>query len=127
MKKKLVWAVLIVSLGFNLFLVGDWLLTKQWNEPSAEEAIILSEMVHRTVESEDYQKIADSEEILAIDRGIDKATGGMFPYHFYVSVRTDEQTHLFYCDSPDCSTMDNEGWGYSIYQDEETRLPFREE
>ncbi|OHX51863.1 hypothetical protein [Planococcus faecalis] len=71
------------------------------------------------------QKIAASEEVLAIDRGLDKATGGAFPYYFYVNVRTDQQSYLFYCDGPECSTMDNEGWGYSIYEDEDTRLPFR--
>ncbi|OHX51853.1 hypothetical protein [Planococcus faecalis] len=125
MKKKLVLGLLIVSLGINLVVLGNWWVTQQWNTPSAEEAIILSEMVQRTVDSEDYQKIAASEEVLAIDRGLDKATGGAFPYYFYVNVRTDQQSYLFYCDGPECSTMDNEGWGYSIYEDEDTRLPFR--
>lgn len=123
MKKKLVVVLLIVSLGVNLFLLGDWFVSNQWNEPSAEEAIILSEMLQRTVESDDYQKIADKEKILAIDAGIDKAKGGQFPYYLYTNVRTAEQNYLFFCDDPACSTVDNEGWGYSIYQDEDTRLP----
>ena len=126
MKKKFVVGLLIVSLGINLILLGDWLLFKQWFEPSAEEAIILSEMVQRTVESEDYKAIAAREEIIAIDRGMDKAKGGVFPYYFYVSVRTDQETHLFFCNDTKCSTMENGAWTYSVYKDEEPRLPFSE-
>ena len=126
MKKKLVAGLLIVSLGINLFLLGDWLFIKQWTEPSSEETIILSEMVQRTIESDDYKSIADKENIIAIDRGMEKAKGGAFPYYFYVSVRTDQETYLFFCNNAECSTMENGAWTYSMYQDEEPRLPFKE-
>jgi hypothetical protein len=37
---------------------------------------MLSEMVQKTVESEDYKKIAEKENIIAIDKSIDKNKGG---------------------------------------------------
>ncbi len=37
---------------------------------------MLSEMVQKTVEIEDYKKIAEKENIIAIDKSIDKNKGG---------------------------------------------------
>jgi hypothetical protein len=79
-------------------------------------------MIQKTVESEDYNKI--EEKIVSIDTGIDKNKGGVFPYCFEVSVRTDKQTYLFYCNNDQCSKMAIGGWTYSIYEDENLRLPF---
>jgi hypothetical protein len=124
MKKKIVLVLLIISLGMNLYILGNWFLFEQWYEPSEKEKVILSEMVQKTVESEDYKKLEEKENIIAIDTGIDKNKGGVFPYYFGVSVRTDKQTYLFYCNNDQCSKMENEGWTYSIYEDENPKLPF---
>lgn len=120
MKKKLVLVLLIVSLGINLFLLGDWLLF----QPTAEEEIALSEMVQKTVESADYQEIASKEKVIAIDRFLEKSKGGTFPYNFGVNVYTDTQTHLFACTDTVCAAMESTGTMYSIYKDEDRRLPF---
>ncbi|MBT2667402.1 hypothetical protein J7J00_18150 [Bacillus sp. ISL-4] len=125
MKNKILLFLLIISLGVNLYIFGKWFLTEQWYEPSSEEKAILSEMVQKTVESEDYKKIAEKENIIAIDTSIDKNKGGVFPYYFDVSVRTDKQTYLFSCNNDQCSKMENGGWTYSIYQDESPRLPIK--
>ena len=123
-KKKIMLILLIVSLGVNLYIGGKWVLFERGYEPTPEEAIIMSEMVQKTVESEDYKDLAKKMKIIAIERDIDKYKGGAFPYNMEVSVRTDNQTYLFYCNDDQCSKMVNEGWTYSIYQDENPRLPF---
>lgn len=101
-------------------------MIEQWYEATPEEKIILSEMVQKTVESEDYKKIAEQEKVIAIDTGINKNKCGAFPYYFLVSVRTDKQTYLFSCNNKQCLEMENEEWTYSIYKDETPRLPFKE-
>ncbi|MGN8647303.1 hypothetical protein ACTNEO_14695 [Gracilibacillus sp. HCP3S3_G5_1] len=126
MKFKIVLVLLTLSIAVNLFILGKWLLVDQWYDPSPDEQIILSEMVQKTIESEDYEKIAKKENIIAIDTGIDKNKGGVFPYYFSVSVRTDKQTYIFTCFDDQCTKMDNGEWGYSIYEDEKPRLPFGE-
>lgn len=120
MKKKLLIGLLIVSLAINLFLLGDWLLF----QPTEEEEIALSEMVQKTVESADYQGIAARETVIAIDPWIEKSKGGAYPYYFGVNVYTDTQTHIFACTDTACSAMESAGTMYSIYQDEDPRLPF---
>ncbi|WP_350019572.1 hypothetical protein [Priestia flexa] len=125
MKNKVLFALLIISLGLNIYFFGKQLI-EQGYEPSTEEKVILSEMVQKTVKSEDYKKIAKKENIIAVDTNIDKNKGGSFPYYFGVSVRTDKQTYIFSCNNDQCSKMGNEGSTYSIYQDEKPRLPFKE-
>ncbi|WP_076371856.1 hypothetical protein [Peribacillus simplex] len=78
----------------------------------------------KTVESKEYKKLAEKENIIAIDANMNKNKGGMFPYYFGVSVRTDIQTYLFACSNEQCSEMESAGTTYSIYQDEELRIPF---
>lgn len=117
--------LLIVSLGVNLYIGGKWVLFERGYEPTPEEEIIMSEMVRKTIESEDYKNIAKKENIIAIDRGIDKYKGGAFPYNIGVSVRTDIQTYIFSCEDDQCSKMQNGEWTYSIYKDEEPRLPLK--
>lgn len=124
MKKKLVLVVLIISLSINLFLLGDWLLFKYGVQPTEEEEIILNEMVQKTVESNDYITIAKNEKVIAVESGMDKSKGGVFPYYFGVNVYTDKQTYIFSCQDMECSTMENTGTMYSIYMDEDSRLPF---
>ncbi len=126
MKTRLVFILLIVSLGINGYLLAKWMLIDQWYEPNDEEEIILSEMVQKTFESEDYQKIAEQEKIIAVDTSMDKNKGGVFPYYFMVSVRTDKQTYLFSCQNEQCTQMENSGETYSIYADEKPRLPFEQ-
>ena|SRR5690625_2063319 len=118
--------LLVISIAVNLFIFGKYLLIDQWYEPSEDENTILSEMVQKTVESEDYKRIANKEKVIAIDTGMDKNKGGVFPYYFDVSVSTDKQTYIFSCSDEQCSKMENEEWTYSIYEDEKTRLPFGE-
>ncbi|WP_415579320.1 hypothetical protein [Filibacter tadaridae] len=104
--------------------MGNWLLIEQWYTPSSEEKIILSEMIPKTVESEDYKKIDEDENIVAIEASMDRSRGGVFPYYFGVSVRTDKQTFIFSCSSKRCETMENGEWTYYRYTDEKPRLPF---
>ncbi|MGE7879725.1 hypothetical protein [Peribacillus muralis] len=125
MKNKLLITVLITSIAFNLFLFGRWFIFERAYEPSESEQVILSEMVQKTVEGEDYQKIAEKENIIAIDANLDKNKGGAFPYYLGVSVRTDKQTHLFSCDDDQCSEMESAGTAYSRYKDEEPSLPLK--
>lgn len=124
MKNKIVFILLIISLSINLYIAGKWVLVDQWYERDSEEDIILSEMVQNTVESKDYQKLATKENIMAINADMNKFDGGVFPYYFGVFVRTDKQTYQFACNNENCSEMENVGSGYSIYQDENPRLPF---
>lgn len=126
MKNKILVTLLMISIGFNLFLFGRWLIFEHAYEPSKNEQVILSEMVQKTVESQDYKKIAEKENIIAMDASLDKNKGGAFPYYFGVSVRTDQQTYLFFCNDDQCSEMEKGGWTYSIYQDESPRLPFKQ-
>ena len=125
MKKQILLLLLIISIGVNVYIGGKWLLFERGYEPTPEEAIIMSEMVQKTIESHDYKEIAKKETIRAIDREINKYKGGAFPYNMEVSVRTDKETYLFMCDDDQCSKMKNAGWTYSIYQDENPRLPLK--
>ena len=85
---------------------------------------MLSEMVQKTIKSNDYQAIASREKVIAIDGFMDKSKGGAFPFHFAVNVSTDTQTPIFSCTDAACSTMESAGTMYSIYKDEDRRLPF---
>ena len=59
--------MLSLSIALNLFILGKWLLIDQWYDMTSEEKVILSEMVQKTIESEDYKNIADKEKFIAID------------------------------------------------------------
>ena len=99
-------------------------MIEQWYTPSSGESVILSEMIQKTVECEDYKKIAESDKIIAVESSIDRNKGGVFPFYFSVDVRTDKQTYIFSCSNKQCDTMDNGSWTYSRYEDEKPRLPF---
>ena len=124
LKNKIIVTLLILSVSVNVFILGKWLLIDQWYTPTEEERIILSEMIQKTVESEGYKNIAETNKIIAIEGSIDRNKGGAFPYYFGISVRTDEQTYIFSCSNKQCDTMKNGQWTYSRYQDESPRLPF---
>lgn len=75
MKNKILITILIISIGFNLFLFGRWFIFEHAYEPSESEQVILSEMVLKTVESKEYKKLAEKENIIAIDANMDKNKG----------------------------------------------------
>lgn len=124
MKIKLIILLLAVSISINLYILGKYLLVDQWYKPSGDENTILSEMVQKTVESNDYERISDKEDVIAINTSMDKFKGGAYPYYFEVSVSTNKQTYLFYCKDDNCSQMELGGTTYSVYEDEAPRLPF---
>lgn len=125
MKNKLLVTLLIFSIGANIFLFGRWFFLEHAYEPSENEQVILNEMVQKTVESKEYKKLAEKENIIAIESHMDKNKGGKFPYYFEVSFRTDIQTYLFNCDNDQCTEIGSAGTTYSRYKDEEPRLPFK--
>lgn len=125
MKLKIITLLLIISIGIHLFTFGKSLLLEKPYQPTPEEKVLLSEMVVKTLQSEDYQKIAETQQVIAIDTSVDKNKGGVFPYYMVVSVRTDHQTYHFTCTDEKCQAMENGGWSYSIYKQEQPRLPFK--
>lgn len=94
--------------------------------PNEQDEIILGEMVQLTLESEDYQKIAEREKIYAITSGVDRNKGGAYPFHYGVMVKTDQQTYIFSCEDKTCSKVDNGEWTYSRYSEEDPVLPLKE-
>lgn len=126
MKKWIIVILFIFSIGANAFMLGQWLLFDQYYEPSKEEKVILGEMIVKTIESEDYKKISENEKVISVEPSIDKNKGGPFPHYFSINVRTEEQTYMFFCSDELCTEVVNEGWGYSRYKDEKTRIPFVE-
>ncbi|MFP3512262.1 hypothetical protein SB775_22020 [Peribacillus sp. SIMBA_075] len=75
MKIKILFTVLIISIGINLFLFGRWLIFEKAYEPSESEQAILRKMVQKTVESKEFKKLAEKENIIAIDANMDKNKG----------------------------------------------------
>ena len=125
-----IWAwriVLIISLAINIYLIGKWLLFDQWSVATNEEAIILSEMVQKTIESAEYQQIAEREDVISIHSDVNKWNGGVYPYYMSVYVATDVQTYIFSCHDKTCAQMSNGGWTYSKYSEEAPRLPLKVE
>jgi len=124
LKRKLLVILLVLSVATNLFVFGRWILVDQWATPSSEEKIILSELIQRTVESEDYKTI--EEPIVAIEATMDRNKGGVFPYYFAINVHTDEQKYVFSCSNEACDTMQIDSLAESRYQDESPRIPLTE-
>ncbi|CAH0312408.1 hypothetical protein SRABI133_04992 [Peribacillus simplex] len=58
------------QIGINLFLFGRWFIFEQAYEPSESEQAILSEMVQKTVESKEYIKLAEKENIILMQTWI---------------------------------------------------------
>jgi len=56
--------------------------------------------------------------VIAMEYGIDKLKGGVYPFNMEISVRTDKQTYLFFCSDKQFSSVENEGWNYSVYRDQ---------
>lgn len=93
--------------------------------PNEEDQIILGEMVQKTVASEDYESIPSEEEVISIETSVDKNKGGAYPYFYEVHVRTTQETYHFSCKDRKCSEVENGGWSYSVYEDEDPRLPLK--
>ncbi|AQX54722.1 hypothetical protein [Priestia flexa] len=123
MKKKVVKILLVISLGMNAYWLVKHYAFDRMYDPDEKEQIILNEMIQRTIESKDYQEIAKTKDIKAIESSMDKNKGGRYPYYFNVSVRTTEGTYLFGCSDEQCTDIEKYGETYSIYQDEKPRLP----
>lgn len=79
MKKKLLIGILTISIALNFFLLGKWYFFERGYEETEQEYKILGEMVVKTMESDDYKKIAEKEQILSINYGVDRYKGGVFP------------------------------------------------
>ena len=125
MKKRLILFLLIASVLLNVYHFGKDFWVGMYT-PNEKDQVILSEMVQLVIESEEYQKLAETEEIRAIATGVDRNKGGVYPYHYGVSVRTDKQTYLFSCQDKTCSKMGIGGWTYSRYSENEPVLPLKE-
>ncbi|MGK0700111.1 hypothetical protein ACR3I8_11425 [Priestia flexa] len=123
MKKKVVKILLVISLGMNAYWLIKHYAFDRMYDPDEKEQNILNEMIQKTIESKDYQEIAKTKDIKAIESSMDKNKGGRYPYYFNVSVRTTEGTYLFGCSDEKCTDVEKYGETYSIYQDEKPRLP----
>ncbi|MDT2046661.1 hypothetical protein [Priestia flexa] len=123
MKKKVVKILLVISLGMNAYWLVKHYAFDRMYDPDEKEQNILNEMIQKTIESKDYQEIAKTKDIKAIESSMDKNKGGRYPYYFNVSVRTTEGTYLFGCSDEKCTDVEKYGETYSIYQDEKPRLP----
>ncbi|MEK3995405.1 hypothetical protein MKY29_11685 [Psychrobacillus sp. FSL K6-2365] len=125
MKKGLLLFLLVVSVLLNVYHFGKDFWVGMYT-PNEKDQVILSEMVQLVVESEEYQKLADTEKIRAIEVGVDRNKGGVYPFHYGVSVRTDKRTYLFSCQDKTCSEMGIGGSTYSRYSENEPVLPLKE-
>lgn len=127
MNKGLWKGVLFVSLALNVFVIGKWVLFEKWYTPTKDEAIVLAEMIQKTVESDDYKSLLSlqDEDVVAITTYVNKMKGGVYPYYMEVNVTTNKQSYYFMCKDKTCNEMELGGWGYSRYSEEEPRLPLK--
>lgn len=93
--------------------------------PNEEDKVILGEMVQLVVESEEYQKLTETEKVYAITTFVDRNKGGRYPFHYDVIVKTDKESYLFGCKDESCSEMEIGGWMYSRYSEHEPVLPLK--
>ncbi|OEH55836.1 hypothetical protein AQ616_06560 [Oceanobacillus sp. E9] len=123
MKKKIFITLLIVSVCINIYFLGKWLLIDQWYVANEEDETILGEMVVKAINSNDYRDVSESEQIISIKTSVDRNKGGVFPYHYDISVLMDKQTHIFSCEDDRCTKVEKYGEMYSNYRDERSILP----
>ena len=123
--KKWFYGILIISIGFNIYHVGKNLWEGMYI-PNDEDSIILSEMTQLVVESDSYKRISENEKVYAIATGVDRNKGGVFPFHYGVSVRTDQQTYIFSCEDKTCGEVGIPETTYSRYSEEEPILPLNQ-
>lgn len=124
MKKWLILILLITSIILNIYQFGTISLAGMYT-PNEKDRVILGEMTQLVVESDDYQKLAEKEKIHAIDTFVDRNKGGVYPFHYDVTVRTDKESYIFSCTDKKCSEVEIGGWTYSIYSESEPVLPLK--
>ncbi|WP_239431560.1 hypothetical protein [Sporosarcina sp. ACRSL] len=125
MKKGLLLFLLVVSVLLNVYHFGKDYWVGMYT-PNEKDQVILSEMVQLVVESKEYQQLVETEKVRAIAPSVDRNKGGRYPFHYGVSVRTDRQTYIFYCQDESCSSMTIGAWTYSRYSEQEPVLLLKE-
>ena len=128
MAKKIVVALLIISIGFNLYLLYDRYMKFTYS-PNYEDQEILGEMTMMVLASEDYKNIATKEKVYAIHQTVNRFNVRS-PYamiHYEVLVKTDKQTYYFTCQNKRCDNVDVGGWSYSRYSEEPPILPLNKD
>ena len=123
--KKWILGVLIISIGFNIYFIGKNFWEGMYI-PNSEDSVILSEMTQLVVQSDSYKRISENEKVYAIAAGVDRNKGGVYPFHYGVSVRTDKQTYIFSCKDKACGEMNSGETTYSRYSEEEPVLPLKQ-
>ena len=123
MKKWLVW-ILVISVCLNLYQFGKHSWEGMYT-PNVGDKEILSEMTQLVVESKDYKKLAENEKVYAIETNVDRNKGGVYPFHYDVTVKTDKESYIFSCVDKTCSDMEIGGWTYSRYSEDEPVLPLK--
>ena len=124
--KKDTWLKLVLagSVLLNIGLLGaaEW---KKSYTPNEEDKVLLGEMTRKVVVSEDFKEIEADETVYSIETGVNRAKGGVYPFHYEVAVLTDKQTHFFTCVDKTCAEVEGGGSSYSRYSEEEPMLPLK--
>jgi hypothetical protein len=123
-KRWILWTLLIISLCFNVYAIGKDSWVSMYT-PTTEDQVILGEMTQLVVESDAYQNLTETEKVYAITTAVDRNKGGVYPFHYDVTVRTDKQSYIFSCKDKTCSDMEIGGWSYSRYSEDEPVLPLK--
>lgn len=126
MKKIIFIVVFGLSVGGNLYLAGSSYL-KNTHTPTKEDLEILGEMTKMVLETDQYEDIASKEQVFSIEPGVSRfnVANPSSIFHYEVYVKTNEQTHIFYCDDETCANVSNGGSTYSRYSEEEPILPLK--
>lgn len=124
--RKWITPLLVISIivNINLFL---YIWMTSFYTFKEQDKRILGEMTVKVLESEEFQQIADSEKekIYAIESGVDRWKGGVFPYHYSVTLRTNKESYDFYCADAACNKVEIGGWSYSRYSGNQPTLPLK--
>lgn len=125
--KKIIFIVLFcLSIGGNLYLVGSSYLKSTYT-PTKEDLEVLGEMTKMVLETDQYEYITSKEQVFAIEPGVSRfnVANPSSIFHYEVYVKTNEQTHIFYCDDEACENVSNGGSMYSRYSEEGPILPLK--
>lgn len=122
MKKRFILFLLVVSILVNVYHFGKdfWV---GMHTPDEKDKILLGEMVQHVVESEEYQNLAQKEKIYAITTSVNRNKGGVYPFHYDVTVETEKESYIFNCKDKACSEIGIGGSTYSRYSENESVLP----
>lgn len=124
MKKRFILFLLVVSILVNVYHFGKdfWV---GMHTPDEKDKILLGEMVQHVVESEEYQNLAQKEKIYAITTSVDRNKGGVYPFHYNVTVETEKESYIFNCKDETCSEIGIGGRTSSRYSENESVLPLK--